>query len=168
MHVKFYSEIDRLAVIKSIEDEDGEVLESAEVINTLTIQYPKDRIENLAENPMIQWIEPVSPPSKPESLEGRNTTRINGFTSNFSGGRNYDGSGVVVGIPDDGAIGPHIDFEGRATIHTLENGGIHGDMTAGIMVGAGNLDPRVQGMAPGADINIYLSLIHISEPTRPY
>ncbi len=38
---------------------------------------------------------------------------------------------------------------------TLENDGSHGDMTSGIVAGAGNLDPTKKAMAPGVDINIY-------------
>jgi hypothetical protein len=73
------------------------------------------------------------------------------------GGRRYDGTGVIMGIADDGAIGPHIDFKGRLTQYTtnfaLNN--THGDMVSGIALGAANLDPTKKGMAPGAYLHMY-------------
>lgn len=155
LNVKYYSAIDRLAVVNSIEESDGEILECVENINVLTIQYASDKINDLAENPLIQWVCPVSPPSTPESNERKNTTRSNGLNTFYNGGRKYDGSGISVVLSDDGAVGPHIDFEGRATMHTTLNQGNHGDMTSGILVGAGNLDPTIVGMAPAAEIHIF-------------
>jgi hypothetical protein len=62
-----------------------------------------------------------------------------------------------MGIADDGAIGPHIDFTGRLTQYTtnfnLSN--THGDMVAGIAIGSGNLDPRVMGMAHRTYLHMY-------------
>ena len=81
--------------------------------------------------------------------------RANGLDTQTPGGRNYTGAGIGVMVRDDGTIGPHIDFEGRldnrntAQFDPTLN---HGDGVAGVMAGAGNLDPSMRGMAAGADI----------------
>ncbi|MDA9774405.1 S8 family serine peptidase, partial [Saprospiraceae bacterium] len=114
-----------------------------------------NKLEFLAKSPIVQWIEAVEPPSTPDDTLGKSSTRSNTLNTSYTGGRKYDGTGVSVALSDDGVIGPHIDFQGRATMHTTISSGNHGDMTSGIFVGAGNLNPSVGGMAPGSDIHIY-------------
>lgn len=56
---------------------------------------------------------------------------------------------------DDGIVGPHIDFQGRIdNSQASGTGGTHGDGVSGIMVGAGNLNPSMRGMA--ANANLYV------------
>lgn len=64
----------------------------------------------------------------------------------------FDGSGVSVAVNDDGEVGPHIDFTGRTEQSDVagDQTGDHGDMVAGILGGAGNLNPLYEGMAKGA------------------
>lgn len=56
-------------------------------------------------------------------------------------GRHYDGTGAVAALADDGPVGPHIDYQGRIdqSNTTGATNGNHGDMTTGILMGAGNL-----------------------------
>ncbi|MDP2188994.1 MAG: S8 family serine peptidase [Sphingobacteriaceae bacterium] len=118
--------------------------------------HPRD-LKTLTAHPAIQFVEPAAPFSEPEDREGRSLHRSHSIDNQMQGGRRYDGTGVVMGIADDGAIGPHIDFTGRLTQYTtnfaLNN--THGDMVSGIAVGAANLDPTKKGMAPGAYLHLY-------------
>lgn len=155
VNIKYFSKEDKEKVVETIENDGGVVLEQLETINTLLIQFLSENINDLSENPMIQWIEAVAPAPTPDDLEGHTSSRANVLKSNYAGGRNYDGSGVVIALADQGRVGPHVDFEGRLTNHTTRKTGNHGDMTSGIFAGAGNIDPNVEGMASGADLNIY-------------
>ena len=116
-----------------------------------------DKVPLLASIPAVLFIEPAAPLGEPEDREGRSLHRSHAIDNQMMGGRRYDGSGVIMGIADDGAIGPHIDFKGRVTQYTtnfsLSN--THGDMVAGIAVGTGNLDPRVMGMAHHTYLHMY-------------
>ncbi|MBM3918906.1 MAG: hypothetical protein FJ344_05310 [Sphingomonadales bacterium] len=116
-----------------------------------------NQIMTLASHPAIQYIEPAPAAGQPEDREGRSLHRSHAIDNQQSGGYRYDGSGIVVGIADDGAIGPHIDFTGRLTQYTNDftTGNTHGDMTSGIAVGSANLDPTKKGMAPGANLHLY-------------
>ncbi len=123
--------------------------------HSFTIRLPFEQLNSLVNLPFIYFIEPVSMPSTPDDTEGRSLHRSNIINSDYTTGRHYDGSGVVIGLADDGEIGPHIDFKGRVTQHLSGLGGNHGDMTSGICVGAGNLIPRIKGMASGAYLHVY-------------
>jgi PKD repeat protein len=116
-----------------------------------------EQILALAEHPAVQFIEPAPAEGQPEDREGRSLHRSHAIDNQQAGGYRYDGSGVVVGIADDGAIGPHIDFAGRLTQYTNDftAGNTHGDMVSGITLGAANLDPTKKGMAPGAYLHMY-------------
>ena len=155
LNVKYFSRVDKERLIEQLSRENGNVLFELEEINMLTLQCDLDQIKHLSKNPLIQWIEPISPPSTPDSSEATVSSRSNALNTSYGAGRRYDGSGVVVGIPDDGVVGPHIDFTGRIIQNSVENAGKHGDMTSGILTGAGNLDPTIAGMAPGAELQVF-------------
>lgn len=114
-------------------------------------------LAELAAHPAVQFIEPATPLGEPEDREGRSLHRSHAIDNLMLGGRRYSGQGVVMGIADDGAIGPHIDFKGRLTQYTTNfaAGNTHGDMVAGIALGAANLDPTKSGMAPGTYLHMY-------------
>jgi hypothetical protein len=65
------------------------------------------------------------------------------------------GKNVKIMVRDEGFIGPHIDFKGRLT-NLIKNrdGGPdhHEDLVAGCFAGASNLNPTIEGLAPGAKI----------------
>ena len=123
--------------------------------NILNLSVPIDELEGLANLPFVKWLELKSPPVVSHDNRGRNLHRANGLDTQTPGGRNYTGAGIGVMVRDDGTIGPHIDFEGRldnrntAQFDPTLN---HGDGVAGVMAGAGNINPSMRGMAAGADI----------------
>ena len=115
----------------------------------------KASLYELASLPYVSRIELAPPPPMPESRPGRTLHRSYAINNQYPGGDRYDGTGVSVAVNDDGIVGPHIDFRGRIdqTAVSVNYGG-HGDMVAGIVGGAGNIDPTITGMAPGAFIHI--------------
>ena len=155
LNIKYFSKKDKELLIEDIISKNGEVIFLLEENNAMTIRYNADEIAALANHPLIQWIEPISKPGTPEDTFSQNTMRVNSLKANYFGGRNYDGAGVVVGLSDDGIIGPHIDSKGRVVLRTEESTGSHADLTSGIFIGAGNLDPSRGGVASGADIHIF-------------
>ncbi|GAA4351556.1 hypothetical protein GCM10023185_10300 [Hymenobacter saemangeumensis] len=123
----------------------------------LTVTLPEADIPRLAGLPWVSAVEAVSAPGVPENSRDRSTQRANAIATDYGAGRHYDGRGVTVGHGDDGSIGPHIDFQGRVDVSTAgPSQGNHGDHVAGIIMGAGNMDPRVRGQATGA-FNFYQS-----------
>lgn len=149
--VQYYPQISRQAVVKSLLKAGVEIVEAANKSNLLTILALPDDLYKIASLHSISYIELISPPAVPEDTRGKSAHRANVLNAEFSAGRHYDGTGVNILCRDDGIVGPHIDFKGRIDNSMSNNAnGTHGDGVSGIMTGAGNLDPNIQGMAPGA------------------
>ena len=132
-----------------------ERLEENKNIHTLTLRIPENNVMQFAAQSWVYYMAPAGGTSTPDDTKGGSLHRSNVINSEYATGRHYDGAGVKVGIADDGDVGPHIDFTGRLTNHVGNAGLNHGDMTSGICVGAGNLDPTVKGTATGADLHVF-------------
>lgn len=113
-------------------------------------------VKRLLAHPLVQWIEPLPEPGKPEDMRGRSFHRVNRIGPVLPNGTGLDGAGVVVVVNDDGFVGPHVDFKGRTEQSEViaDTTGGHGDMVAGIIGAAGNIDPRAVGMAPACSLII--------------
>ncbi len=134
----------------------GHVLKISAINHTVDLRIASNDINKVADQPWVFYVDAISPPSTPDDTKGRSLHRSNIISSDYSTGMHYDGTGVVLGLADDGEIGPHIDFTGRVTDHVGTGpGGTHGDMTSGIVMGAGNLDPSIRGMATGAYLHVF-------------
>lgn len=116
------------------------------------VEVEMAKLEDLASISVVKYIEPIHPDPVKEGLRGRTVQRVNMISKGPGDG--YDGEGVMIGLADDGGV-DHMDFKGRLTDFTNNQGGTHGDMTAGLAMGAGNINPLGMGMATGADLNLY-------------
>ena len=122
-----------------------------------TFIIPLDRIDVLTEVIGLQYLEVIPEPGEPENDRARANHRVGSLTKNYTGiSKDLNGTGMSVMLQDDGIIGPHIDFEGRITqFLNYDGANQHGDHTGGTVSGAGNLDPRYAGMAPGSHLYVY-------------
>jgi PKD repeat protein len=132
-----------------------------------------NRLSDLLQFPYVQYIEPISAPPTKDDLPGRSLHRSNALNTDYAAGRHYDGTGVTVGLADDGIIGPHIDYQGRLTQFATTNTGYHGDMAGGILFGTGNREPIVRGHATGAycyywDIGTYTHILDAVDHYNSY
>lgn len=114
----------------------------------------RDALSTTAALPFIQYLELVPPPATKDDTRGRAMHRSNLLDVMHPMGKKFNGEGVRALVRDDGQIGPHIDFQGRMVNLAIDppGKGVHGDAVAGILGGAGNLDPGKKGMAAGAEI----------------
>ena len=125
------------------------------------VQVELAKLEKLASVAVVKYIEPVHPDPVKEGLRGRTVQRVNMISKGPGDG--YDGEGVVLGLSDDGGVS-HVDFKGRLTDFTTNQGGTHGDMTAGLAIGAGNINPLGMGMATGSHLNLYRMISSTNNP----
>jgi PKD repeat protein len=140
------------------------VVQEGHAARTVQVRIHPSKIDQLLELPFVQYVEAVAPASTPDDVRGRSLHRSNAINTQYGAGRHYDGTGVTIGLADDGIIGPHIDYTGRLTNYATSNNGTHGDMTAGIFFGAGNRNPDIVGHASGAymhywDIGTYEHIV---------
>ncbi len=119
------------------------------------IEIDQNSIHKLAAIDIVKFIDYIPAPPEKEDDKARSLHRGNMLDSDHPLGRKYDGTGISISLADDGLIGPHIDYTGRVTQFVNFDNGSHGDMTSGIAIGAGNLNPRIRGAAPGASLFYY-------------
>ncbi|MEW6470504.1 MAG: S8 family serine peptidase [Bacteroidota bacterium] len=153
VNIVYYAILDDSEVLLAVE-KIYDVVHQDLIANVITAKVPQEQILAFAGNHFIASIEPVNPSEK-EDLLNRSLHRSNVISSDWSGGRQYNGQGVSVMLQDDGMIGPHIDYTGRLVHYISTNSGNHGDHCGGIIMAAGNLDPTAKGMGWGATIYVY-------------
>jgi len=154
--INYYTSISSEAVLVALKKLETGILHNTPQANRITVRVRNTKLAELVALPHIYYVEPIDPPSEPENYTGRTLHRSNFIASDHSNGLHYDGTGVNVMMQDDGIIGPHIDYEGRLPAQFLtNNNGDHGDHVAGIIMGAGNIDPVTRGNAYGADLYVY-------------
>lgn len=156
--VTLHEELDHLQFFDFLEDHGCSNYERfADTKNTYLIEIDVDLINKVIESPIVQFLETKQEPDQRLNYEVKSAHRINAVSASFAGELNLDGAGVVVGIGDGGELGDHIDFNGRVINEadgTYPSFGQHGDHVAGIVGARGNLNPKHQGMAPGAELVI--------------
>ncbi|HTN46657.1 MAG TPA: S8 family serine peptidase [Flavipsychrobacter sp.] len=72
------------------------------------------------------------------------------------GGKNLDGTGMVIGLGDNATPLFHADTRDRVTNFNPDRPELHGQHVTGTMAGSGLVNPRGKGMAPQADILAHL------------
>lgn len=142
---------------KQLQNSGSKIIKIDYFINAITIETGINSIDAISSLPFVHFVEPIHPPGEPENLAGRSSHRSNAIANDFVTGRHYDGTGVKVAMFDDGTIGPHIDYQGRigAQYTTITGGVEHGDHVSGIIMGAGNINPRARGMGFGSTLYVY-------------
>ena len=154
-YVSFYQDLDFNAQLEKLRPYISKVKSTNEFVKKALVVVNPTGVTKLFRHTGIRMIDLTPEPGKPEHDLSRNMHRSTSINTRYKGGRKYDGTGVVVAVNDDGIVGPHIDFTGRMTQPGVTADlGSHGDMVAGIVGGAGNVDPTMKGMATGADIII--------------
>lgn len=156
IHLQYYKKASSEFVTSKLSEITSlSIIEEFKNSNIITVSISRDNINDLVDLSFIKWIELITEPSIPEDIQGKSIHRSSNLDTQTTTGRKYTGVGVGVMVRDDGIVGPHIDFQGR--IDNSGAGGIgqtHGDGVAGILTGAGNLDPTKRGMAAGSDVYI--------------
>lgn len=153
LSVFYFKNISRDYVKNAFEKNGIQVLNSSDHFSILKIKVPIHSVDLIAKFPFVSFVDQISELGEPEGDPARNLHRSNILDSDFPTGRHYDGTGIRVMVRDDGAVGPHIDFQGRLNQGTNYGGG-HGDAVAGMVGAAGNIDPTQRGAAKGAEIYV--------------
>jgi hypothetical protein len=118
--------------------------------NTILIQPDPGKLSAVAALPYVSFIREQTLKDK---IINYNDIALHGISSLQSiSGRNLKGRNVVVGVGDNADISTHIDFNGKLISRHPYQPDTQGTHTSGTTAGAGFLNPKNQGMAPGAKI----------------
>ena len=123
-------------------------------INGFVIELPYNRIQALADEDVVQWVEPALPPLGETNDSNRILTQADSVQEPPYG---LDGNGVGVLVYDVGGLDPdHPDFAGRLVSGDNIPPANHSTHVAGTVAGDGYAsDGLYRGMAPGASLVSY-------------
>jgi hypothetical protein len=138
----------------------GHVEEELPEFHRLRVWAPRPAITALAGEDGVQWVVEAPPPKIPLNDGSRARTNVDNVQA---APYNISGSGVDLGIWDNGRVDNHVDFCGRLTVvDSYASVGDHATHVAGTMAGSGANSAaqggsayQWKGMAPGADIISY-------------
>jgi hypothetical protein len=133
---------------------------NAEIISSDLISYrilnlriALHKIFQLAEQPFVEYVLPVSPPLQPLLNQSKILSHANVLNASASnGGKGLKGEGVIIGVGDQGELPYHLDFKDRFINNTTSGQEVHGVLTSGIAAGGGNVEELYTGYAPKAKI----------------
>ena len=156
LSISFFDDVTYDLALSDLENDGVQTAVELKHANMAIIEINPEDIPSLITKPFVKYVDIAPDPGTPESDDGRNLHRANAIDGDYHGSRQYDGTGIAVAVNDDGAVGPHIDFTGRVNQDDVAGDftGDHGDMVAGIVGAAGNLDPTMRGMAPACYMHI--------------
>ncbi len=121
-------------------------------LNAAVIELPANRVITLAGWYGIRYVSPAAQDTM-LNLESGNSSKVNTATIlSTLGGPGLDGSGVTVGVGDNYSGLAHVDLNDRIINFNpwpYHNHGVH---INGIVGGAGIMDPKGKGMAPGVTL----------------
>ena len=151
--LQFHDRVSSSFVIQDLASKQISVQQEYKGHTIIDLSIPNNCLEELSNLPYVRYIEVIAAPAIKEDTPARVLHRAAGLDTQTDAGRNYTGAGIGVMVRDDGVVGPHIDFQGRIdNTQVSVTGQTHGDGVAGILAGAGNLNPNNRGMAAGSDI----------------
>ena len=154
--IRYYKSLEAEQVAAALTSKGYTIIRRYDYGNWMELRCPVTAINQVAELPFVSGVEPIAPEPTKDDERGRSLHRSNVINTLAPMGRHYDGTGVSAALADDGPVGPHIDYTGRIDqTNATANSGSHGDMTTGILMGGGNLNPTMRGMGTGAFIYIY-------------
>ncbi len=154
--VKFFRDVPLQTVgTATIQRHGGVVRDQVRSVNTLVVEIPFTNIKRLANQDVVQYIEPPLPQFSEMNDGNRLLTGVEELHGPSFG---LDGSGVTVMILDGGRpLESHVDFGGRLTARdTLGFFSSHATHVSGTVGGDGTASGgQWRGMAPGVTLETY-------------
>ncbi|MEO7394539.1 MAG: S8 family serine peptidase, partial [Chitinophagaceae bacterium] len=133
----------------------------------VSLRVAATRLKELASMPFVEYVQPIPHEDQPLNSNSMFAARANMLKAPLSvGGRALKGSGVAVGIGDNGDVQAHIDFNGRLISRAAQSMKAHATHVTGTIGGAGIIQELYTGYAPKATlINQFYSNIILNAPT---
>lgn len=120
-----------------------------EEYNIIQARIPLSRVEELAMQPFVEWVEPVPPEPKILNSKSINMSAGNvAWAPIAAGGYGLSGAGVVAGVGDDADPSNHIDLRDRIINRSAFVYNDHGTHVSGTLGGAGIIRYLSRGFAP--------------------
>ncbi|MFQ5413495.1 MAG: S8 family serine peptidase, partial [Phycisphaerae bacterium] len=140
--------------VATLAHHDAVVVSPIRSVNALVIELPLARVAALADEDVVQWLEPPLPLLSEVNDSNRALTQADLVQAPPY---NLDGTGVGVLVYDAGfALASHADFGGRLTVRDTSGLSNHATHVSGTVGGSGAASGGTwRGMAPGVTIESY-------------
>ncbi len=156
VYVVLHQDVDAQAEgLPAVQRHAGSVVSLISTVNTLVVELPASNVKKLAEEDVVQYIEPPLPALMEMNSDAR--LRV-GADIVQSAPYNLDGAGVNVMVFDGGKVFGHQDFGSRLTLGMSDTSSTsnHATHVAGTIGGSGlGSGGANRGMAPGVAIISY-------------
>ena len=154
-YLKFHQDVDLATTgVNTARKHGAVIMDRVRSINVLVIELPQAGIDALADEDVVQWIEPPLPRFSEVNDDNRILSQVDTLQASPF---NLDGTGISVLVYDGGfGLASHQDFGGRLTVR--DNSGLsdHSTHVAGTVGGDGSLSGGLRrGMAPAVTIESY-------------
>ncbi len=157
----FLDNISEAEIAGKIEEIGARILKSGlNITHVYYLEIPDDKIIVLAKWYATEYINALVEPV-PSDAQDNTTQKTNIATlPSVYGGYGLTGNNVTVGIGDNTSGNFHVDIKDRCINYNPAPYGYHGVHTTGIVGGAGIVDVKGQGVAPGSILvnNIYSTI----------
>ena len=154
LYLLFHRDVPQADAVQLVRRHGAEVRARLQSVNGLVIELPVSRIDALADEDAVQWIEPPLPPLSETNDSNREAVQANDVQAPPY---DLDGAGVVVMVFDnERAFASHADFGGRLTAHDGTSVSEHATHVSGTIGGDGTSSGGLyRGMAPGVTLESY-------------
>ena len=154
-YVMFHGDVARGEQDETILRHGGRVRDAVESVNGLVVELSFDALRALAEEDVVQYVEPALPRMDAVAVNDSNRAITGVDTVQQTYG--LDGSGIKVMVYDGGtALSTHTDFGGRLTVRDSSGLSGHATHVSGTIGGSGAASGGLnRGMAPGVTIESY-------------
>lgn len=142
-------------VLQSLREQKMEVLSTEQqAYRILVVRLAENKLEDLAGQPFIEYVQPVPDEVKPLNMNSRTNSRANVLNASVAdGGKGLNGDGVVIGIGDNGDVQSHTDLNGPRLINKVTApAAIHGIHVHTTAAGAGIVNEYYRGYASKATV----------------
>jgi hypothetical protein len=162
--VSYFGDIDRNTVINTLTAAGAQVVETKIIPRqTIFVNANAATIQKLATLPFVSYIRKQIVKDIPLNSNNRAVHSLSAL--NNPTGRNLRGTGMVIGVGDQGDPSTHLDFSGRLINRNPMPPTNHGTHTTGTAGSAGLINPRYRGMAPNSTlIHQFYSDILVNTP----
>ncbi len=154
-YIMFHRDVALASVgVNTVVAKNAKIISRLHTVNGLVIELPLSELPALADEDVVQWIEPPLPKFSELNNSNREITGANIVQDAPYG---LDGSGVTVLVYDGGAASAsHPDFGGRLTARDTSGTSDHATHVSGTIGGDGSDSGGLyRGMAPGVTIESY-------------
>lgn len=152
MILSYHAGLSTSAIQKDLEEQGVQIVAHRDYSRQFDVLMEASALDKITALPYIQFIGAFSGEPIIETEDHNNSSGRSNYLNTGFGGLNYNGSGMVIGVGEDGTVDSLIDVKGRLTELIVGTVSSHKVGVMNYMAGGGNSDPIDRNNAWGANV----------------